>query len=107
LARHLGEAIATVEEELRQVVRPREGDEYPLAGHDAQEVAQWVVTIERLHTIPGVGLITALWVVVSPRNVTICANSRSVRIHDLCERRTGRSIRGTCADAQTVGDKCQ
>jgi transposase len=73
--RCLSEAITAVEEEVRQVVRPREEEEYPLAGDDGQDVAQWVVTSERLHTIPGVGRITAWWIVVSTRTFTIGTNA--------------------------------
>jgi transposase len=35
----------------------------------------WKESIDRLQTIPGVGLVTALWIVVATMNFTICASA--------------------------------
>jgi transposase len=74
--------IAATEQELEAVV--------------AQDDA-WAVSIVRLQTVPGVGLVTAAWVVVATLNFTACANAgAATAFAGLAPRpwQSGSSVRG-------------
>src|SRR5262249_39201378 len=58
------EQVAAIDAELADVLQP------PLAQESGGQE-----TSERLQTIPGVGCITALWMVVATLNFTICASA--------------------------------
>lgn len=74
--------IAAIEQELEAVV--------------AQDEA-WAASIVRLQTVPGVGLVTAAWVVVATLNFTACANAAAATAFaGLAPRpwQSGTSVRG-------------
>jgi transposase len=45
------------------------------AGEDGSPDQDWAKNIARLQTIPGVGLRTAMWIVVTTMNFTLCASA--------------------------------
>ena len=58
---------------------------------------EWAASVARLQTIPGVGPLTALWLVVLTLNFTLCTKAESlVQFAGLApiERRSGTSVRG-------------
>jgi transposase len=78
----LAAQIAEVETEIAAVVR--------------QDTA-WTAAIKRLQRIPGVGLLTAAWIVVSTLNFTVCATAEQASAYAglaPMPRESGRSVRG-------------
>ncbi len=74
--------IAEVEQEIKALV---------------QQEHAWAARIVRLQTVPGVGLITAAWLVVATLNFTACANAEAASAYaGLAPRpwESGTSIRG-------------
>lgn len=66
--------IAEIEAELSALVLP-EGE--PPSGSDPggeNSTSAWAKNIARLQTIPGIGLISALWIIVCTMNVTLCSS---------------------------------
>jgi transposase len=67
LERTLSEQIATIDQELDAVLTS-----------DTAKDGSWTKTVTLLETIPGVGRITALWVVVSTLNLTTCSGAKQL-----------------------------
>jgi len=67
--------VAEIEAELAALVRPEE--EQTATGTMAEVTPEqaWAKSIARLQTIPGIGLLTALWIVVTTMNFTLCASA--------------------------------
>jgi transposase len=85
-------ALVKVEQESVGSV-PAEGDEEPA---DALE-PQWKAAIALLLTIPGIGLLTACWLVVATLNFTLCETAEAA-VHYVglapMLRSSGTSVRG-------------
>jgi transposase len=62
--------ISEVEAELATLL-PEAGAELPSGADDTPDRA-WAKNIARLQTIPGIGPITAMWIVVATMNFTLC-----------------------------------
>lgn len=63
---------------------------------DPKTKDEWVKSIQRLQTIPGVGLLTACWLVVASLNFTTCKSAESLTQYAglaPVERRSGTSVR--------------
>ena len=65
--------LAAVDAELLALL-PAENAETPTTSEAFPEQA-WAITIAKLQTIPGIGLLTALWIVVTTLNFTICSSA--------------------------------
>jgi transposase len=65
--------IAEVEAELAALL-PSEKLQTPSPADHSPDQA-WARTIARLQTIPGIGLLTALWIVVTTMNFTLCSSA--------------------------------
>jgi transposase len=65
--------IAEIEAELATLLAAAGKD--PLPGEDSSPDRDWAKNIARLQTIPGVGLLTAMWIVVTTMNFTLCASA--------------------------------
>ncbi len=70
--------LATLEEQITGVER-----EIPQV---LQQEAQWAKAAQLLDTIPGIGLLTAAWLLVTTLNFTVCATANP--------RESGTSVRG-------------
>jgi transposase len=68
--------LAEIEAELAALVRPPEEEQAAVdtVKHATLEQA-WAKNIARLQTIPGIGLLTAMWIVVTTMNFTLCASA--------------------------------
>jgi transposase len=67
------EQIAQIDTELAALVS---ADEQEAALDEAVSVDRaWLRTLATLQTIPGIGLVTALWIVVAPMNFTLCSSA--------------------------------
>lgn len=68
------EQIAQIETELAALVST---DEQEAAEDEDHSVDQaWRRTLAKLQTIPGIGLVTALWIVVATLNFTLCSSTK-------------------------------
>jgi transposase len=70
--------IATVRARMDRLIATLDGQSAAVAAALAAVVAQdtgWTDAIRRLQTMPGVGLLTAAWLVVGTRNCTRCATA--------------------------------
>ncbi|GAC1660354.1 MAG: hypothetical protein PVS3B3_30370 [Ktedonobacteraceae bacterium] len=96
------EQIAQVETELHELVKIEEEsactflheDENPEA---CETTKQWKIAILLLRTIPGIGLLTACWLVVTTLNFTLCETAEAaVNFVGLAPstRTSGTSVRG-------------
>jgi transposase len=65
--------IAQIEEELLAFLSVE--PEQTSVAEDASADQAWTRNIVRLQTIPGIGLITAMWLVVATMNFTLCASA--------------------------------
>lgn len=65
--------LAEVDAELLGLL-PAECMETPDTGEASPEQA-WAITLAKLQTIPGIGLLTAMWIVVTTLNFTLCASA--------------------------------
>lgn len=65
--------IGEIEAELTAL--SSSGEEEASAGDQLSAERAWVKNIGRLQTIPGIGLITASWIVVATMNFTLCATA--------------------------------
>jgi transposase len=65
--------LATFDTQLRQV-------EQELADLVAAD-NEWAASVQRLQSIPGVGVITATWLVVGPRNFTNCPSAEAATVY--------------------------
>jgi transposase len=78
----LGESIKQVEHELKEL---------------CQQDAQWATSINLLQTIPGIGRLTACWLVVVTLNFTTCSSAEALTLYAglaPIERSSGTSVRG-------------
>lgn len=81
--------IATLTAQIAEV-------EAELAAATAQDGA-WTAAIKRLQSIPGVGLLTASWLVVGTLNFTVCASAEQAAAYAGLApmvRESGNSVRG-------------
>ncbi len=88
--------VATLDEQLSAV----EAELTSLVAADSA----WAASVRLLQTIPGVGRITAAWVVVATLNFTSCPDAeRATAYAGLAPqpRRSGTSVRGRAAIGQT------
>jgi transposase len=88
----LEEQVAAIERELAVLVA---------------EDSAWAASIRLLQTIPGVGPVTAAWLVVATLNFTSCADAPSVTAYAGLApqpRQSGTSVRGRAAIGHT-GDR--
>lgn len=67
--------IAEIEAELAALVHPEEEQAAAGVAEDATPEQVWAKNIARLQTIPGIGLLTAMWIVVTTMNFTLCASA--------------------------------
>jgi transposase len=67
--------IAEIEAELAALVHPEQEQAAADAIKDATPEQSWAKNIARLQTIPGIGLLTALWIVVTTMNFMLCASA--------------------------------
>ena len=67
--------IADIEAELAALVLPQKAQTDAGAPQDVTAEQAWAKNIARLQTIPGIGLLTALWIVVTTMNFTLCASA--------------------------------
>ncbi len=65
--------ITTIETELATLL-PTENLEPP-DEEDLSSECAWARTLAKLQTIPGIGLLTALWIVVTTMNFTLCSSA--------------------------------
>jgi transposase len=65
--------IAQIEEELLAFLSVEL--EQTSVAEDSSPSQAWTRNIVRLQTIPGIGLITAMWIVVATMNFTLCASA--------------------------------
>jgi len=65
--------LADIETELA-ALPPTEDLEAPEEGEPSLDRA-WALTVAKLQTIPGIGLLTALWIVVTTMNFTLCSSA--------------------------------
>ncbi len=83
LIQTLDAQIAELDQEIKQVAQSAD--------------ASWAKPIELVQTIPGIGLLTACWLVVLSLNFTACKNGASLAHYAglaPVERRSGTSVRG-------------
>ena len=84
-------------EELSATLAAQIADvERDLAGVLAQDDA-WTDAIRRLQSIPGVGVVTAAWLVVATHNFTLCADAEQATAYAglaPMPRQSGTSVRG-------------
>jgi transposase len=66
--------IGEIEAELTALSSSGEEEEAS-AGYPISAERAWAKNIRRLQTIPGIGLITASWIVVATMNFTLCATA--------------------------------
>jgi transposase len=64
--------ITQIEMELAVLVSPNEQEDPENEGAVDQA---WLRTVRKLQTIPGIGLVTALWIVVATMNFTLCSST--------------------------------
>src|SRR5437899_2014782 len=86
--------IAQIEAELATVLSSTQ-EEKPLHEDDDAHAREWAKAIARLQTVPGIGLITATWIVVTTMNFTLCADaSKAVAYAGLAPlpRESGTSV---------------
>ncbi len=90
----LEQQLAQIDNEIAQVVQSTEQE------NDQQETSvesRWKRSITLLLTIPGVGMMTACWLVVATLNFTLCETPEAA-VHYVgltpIERRSGTSVRG-------------
>lgn len=69
--------LAEVDAELLALF-PTENAEILNAGEPSPEQA-WAITLAKSQTIPGIGLLTAMWIVVGTLNFTICVSAEQAR----------------------------
>jgi transposase len=67
LDQQLSAQIAEIESELVDILHQ--------SSPETPEAVDWSKTITCLQTIPGIGLLTALWIVVSTLNFTLCQSA--------------------------------
>ncbi len=65
--------IATIETELAALLPTEDLD--PLEEEELSPDRAWARTLAKLQTIPGIGLLTALWIVVTTMNFTLCSSA--------------------------------
>lgn len=77
--------IAEIEAELATLVHPADEQATGGAGAGGAGAAEeataeqaWAKSIARLQTIPGIGLLTAMWIVVTTMNFSLCASAEQV-----------------------------
>ena len=81
--------LATLEEQITGVER-----EIPQV---LQQEAQWAKAAQLLDTIPGIGLLTAAWLLVTTLNFTVCATAELAAAYAGLApnpRESGTSVRG-------------
>ncbi len=86
--------IADIETELATLL-PTEEQEACEEGAPSLDRA-WALTIARLQTIPGIGLLTALWLVVTTMNFSLCASAEQATAYAglaPMPRESGTSVR--------------
>jgi transposase len=76
LDRILTDQIAAIESELVALL-PTEEQETFEKGEPSLDRA-WAITVTRLQSIPGIGFLTALWIVVTTMNFTLCSSAEQV-----------------------------
>lgn len=64
--------ITQIEKELVEMVSTNEQGETEEKGNADRA---WLRTVTKLQTIPGIGLVTALWIVVATMNFTLCSST--------------------------------
>lgn len=67
--------VAEIEAELAALVLPEEEQTGTGTMAEVTPEQAWAKSIARLQTIPGIGLLTALWIVVTTMNFTLCASA--------------------------------
>jgi transposase len=65
--------LAEVDAELLALL-PAKNAEIPDAGEASLE-QEWAITLTKLQTIPGIGFLTAMWIVVTTLNFSICLSA--------------------------------
>jgi transposase len=65
--------ITTIETELAALLPTEDLD--PPDQEDLSPERAWARTLVKLQTIPGIGLLTALWIVVTTMNFTLCSSA--------------------------------
>lgn len=81
--------VGTIDEQLRQI----EAELRAVVRQDAE----WAASIVRLQSIPGVGLVTAAWIVVATLNFTLCGSPEAATAYaGLAPQpwQSGTSVRG-------------
>jgi transposase len=87
--KRMDELVATLDEQIHVVERE--------IAEALQAHREWAAAARRLQTIPGVGLITAAWLLVTTVNFTLCRSAEeAVGYAGLApvERQSGTSVRG-------------
>jgi transposase len=72
------ERMDRLEQTLTEQIAAIEAELLALLQQDIARECGWAQTIERLQSIPGVGLITSLWIVVSTLNFSCCSSPEQV-----------------------------
>jgi transposase len=65
--------IGEIEAELETLASADAQD--PCEGREPSVERMWLLTLAKLQTIPGIGLLTALWIVVTTLNFTLCSSA--------------------------------
>jgi transposase len=72
------ERLDALDEQLTQQITTIDQELLMLLAEATVQQHEWARTITCLQTIPGIGLVTALWMVVSTLNFTICTSAEQL-----------------------------